>query len=353
MWNRPGKGAAMNPKMKSALSIGFIVVSIAAVIVIAFSNQELGDAWAAISRLNIGWVAGIALCWWVYTFFESFSTWLYLRGQGYRIAVLRMLAITLLGFFYSNITPSAAGGQPMQVNAMRKAGIPVAFGTMAVTIRLIANQMVISIMSLVLLVMNLTFVRNQLNGFMWVVLIGWLINFAVVPLVLMAGFMRKGMQRLAGWVISLGVRLHLVKNRESAENYLMTTLDTYQNAMREMVRSPGRILLQLGGSLISLLGLTGSIIFVYHAFGMSGTPWYRLLTLSCLLFISASYTPLPGASGAQEGGFLVYFQGIFTDGVIGLALLTWRFFTYYLFLLTGVIMVVWEKLLTRKTKRTA
>ena len=114
----------MNPKMKSALSIGFIVVSIAAVIVIAFSNQELGDAWAAISRLNIGWVAGIALCWWVYTFFESFSTWLYLRGQGYRIAVLRMLAITLLGFFYSNITPSAAGGQPMQVNAMRKAGIP-------------------------------------------------------------------------------------------------------------------------------------------------------------------------------------------------------------------------------------
>jgi uncharacterized membrane protein YbhN (UPF0104 family) len=39
--------------------------------------------------------------------------------------------------------------------------------------------------------------------------------------------------------------------------------------------------------------------------------------------------------------------------VIGLALLTWRFFTYYLFLLTGVIMVVWEKLLTRKTKRTA
>ena len=39
-----------------------------------------------------------------------------------------------------------------------------------------------------------------------------------------------------------------------------------------------------------------------------------LLTLSLLLFISASYTPLPGASGAQEGGFLYYFRNIFTGG---------------------------------------
>lgn len=62
---------------------------------------------------------------------------------------------------------------------------------------------------------------------------------------------------------------------------------------------------------------------------------YHVLTVSFLLFVSASYTPLPGASGAQEGGFLVYFGSVFTGGTVSVALLVWRFITYYLCLLVG------------------
>ena len=76
-------------------------------------------------------------------------------------------------------------------------------------------------------------------------------------------------------------------------------------------------------------------LLVYHAMGLSGTPWYQVMTVSFLLFVSASYTPLPGASGAQEGGFLVYFGSIFTGGTVSVALLVWRFITYYLCLIMG------------------
>ena len=72
------------------------------------------------------------------------------------------------------------------------------------------------------------------------------------------------------------------------------------------------------------------------------------LTLSSLLFVSASYTPLPGASGAQEGGFLYYFRNIFSGGTVGLALLTWRFFTYYITLFVGVITLLLEKCIRRR-----
>ena len=66
-------------------------------------------------------------------------------------------------------------------------------------------------------------------------------------------------------------------------------------------------------------------------------PWYRLLTVSYLLFLSASYTPLPGASGAQEGGFAVLFKGIFPDARLFVALLIWRFSTYYLNVIVGAV----------------
>ena len=150
-------------------------------------------------------------------------------------------------------------------------------------------------------------------------------------------------RRLASGLIGLAARIRLVKDREAALEKTYEVLDTYHTAIYDLFRSPAQLLLQCLCSALSMLALTGSIVFVYYAFGLSGTPWYHLLTLGLLLFVSASYTPLPGASGAQEGGFMRYFDGIFPGGTKGLALLIWRFFTYYLFLFVGVITVLLEK----------
>jgi uncharacterized protein (TIRG00374 family) len=146
-------------------------------------------------------------------------------------------------------------------------------------------------------------------------------------------------------------KIHLVRNREAAVSKVTEVLDTYHTALLDLMHSPGQIILQFVCSTVGLLALFGTTVFVYYAFGMSGTPWYHVLTISCLLFVSASYTPLPGASGAQEGGFLLYFAGIFRNGTIGLALLIWRFFTYYLWLIAGVIAVIGEKIIVRKESR--
>ncbi len=346
-------GKRMSPKVKKILSFLFILFSVSVVLIIAFSNKELGNAWDAISRLSLPWIGGLLFCWFVYGFFEALGTWNCLRKRGHGIRPLSVYWTVLIGMYYSNITPSAAGGQPMQINSLRKAGIPVAHGTLALTIRFVSNQFTICMIGLALFLLNRGFVYNQLGGAIWAARIGWLINFASVPLVLLAAFRQKWIKALAAKMICLGARLRLVKNPEKAEEKTYGVLDTYHEALSELVRHPKEILAQLLCSGISLLGLTGSVVFAYYAFGQSGTGWVRVLTLSCLLFVSASYTPLPGASGAQEGGFLLYFRDIFRDGTIGLALLIWRFFTYYLFLITGVFAVLNEKLLLRREIRRA
>lgn len=340
----------MKSGKRNLLSIALILLSVAVVLMIAFSNQELASAWDTIGRLDPVWLLGIFLCWGAYTVFDGMNYWCYLCRQGFSISFFRCVHVALIGFYYSNITPSAAGGQPMQVNSMRKAGIPVGYGTMAVTIRFIANQFIISMMSLVLFTANKDFVFSQLGNVMWIIRIGWLINFAAVPVVILAAFMRGWIQGFAVWIIDRLFSVRLIKNRDIAISKVTEVLDTYQTALRAVIRSPFQIFIQLLCSAFSLLGLTGSVIFVYHAFGMTGTSWMQILTISCLLFVSASYTPLPGASGAQEGGFLVYYKNVFTDGTIGLALLVWRFFTFYLFLITGVFTVIAEKMFRKKSR---
>ena len=333
----------MNPKVKKALSALFILLSVGAVFIIAFGNRELADAWGALGQLHPGWLLGLAGCWASFIFFDALATWYCLRKQGFSIGLFRVLRINIIGLYYSNITPGASGGQPMQVNYLRKAGIPVANGTSAVTIRLIANQFMVCLLSLLFLLFNRTFVYEQLAEAIWFVRVGWVINFAVVPLVLLAAFRGSWIRGLAGGLIGLLARIRLIRDRESAAAKVSEMLDNYYTAIHDLLRSPVQILLQCLFSALSMLSLTGAIVFVYYAFGLSGTSWYQVLTLSLLLFVSASYTPLPGASGAQEGGFMYYFNGVFPGGTKGLALLIWRFFTYYLSLFIGVVMILLEK----------
>ncbi len=342
----------MKVNKRNLISTGLVAASIGAVIYIAFSNRELENAWEALGSLNPLWLLGAFGCWFAYMFFDAFSAWIYLRREGFRISIGRTINATLIGFYYSNITPSSAGGQPMQINSLRKAGIPVGYGTMAVTIRLLCGQFAVSAISLIFWIANREFVQQQLGDALWLARIGWAANFMLVPLGLMAVHQRNLIQRFAHWLIRLGAKIRLVKNPEATMAVTTDVLDTYHTALLTLTRNPGRMLLQVLCSFLSFGGLFSTVFFVYHAFGFSGRPWYQLMTISSLLYVTASFTPLPGASGAQEGGFLLYFQGIIPGDRIGLALLVWRFFTYYLFLIVGVFTVVLDRyLIARDEKR--
>ena len=225
----------MNPKVKKLISVLFIVISVSAVIVIAFSNQEMGDAWGAISRLDIRWLGCIFLCWFAYVLFEAAGTWVYLKRQGFQINLPRVFGSTLIGIYYSNITPGAAGGQPMQVNSLRKAGIPVGYGSLVITVRLVTNQFMVCLLSLVLFLLNRDFVYAQLGGAMWAVRIGWLINFASVPLILSAAFCRKAASSTSGTdakLISQPIRAAQI----ASPSWAYTSARCVRNSAREIIQ---------------------------------------------------------------------------------------------------------------------
>ncbi len=341
----------MKVNWKKLLSLLLVVLSIVLVIWIAFSNNDLENAWDALGKMSPIWIFGIFCCWFAYMFFDAFSYWIYFHSEGFGISLGRCINASLIGFYYSNITPTSAGGQPMLVNSLRMAGVPVGYGTTAATIRFICNQIAISFLSLGFFLFNRDFVNTQLGDVIWLIRIGWVINFSGIPLVLLAAFRRNLIQSIALFFINLATRIHLIKNREAAVASVTNVLDTYHAGMKELLHRPGRILIQILSAAGGIMGLIGSIYFVYHAFGFSGTSWYHLITISFALYVSACYTPLPGASGAQEGGFLLHYKNVIPGEMIGLALLVWRFFTYYMFLLVGVFMVILERIILNREEK--
>lgn len=321
--------------LKKLLNFLLIALPLLMVIIIAFSNSEITNAWDTLFTLRLKWVLAALAGWFAYLFFDAVSFHSFLNRQNFPIPLRFSLYISLIGFYYSNITPGASGGQPMQIYYLNKRKIPVGIASSGISLKFFCSQFMMVFIAAVLWFFNRDFCAAQLGGAKWIILIGGAINFAAVPGILLVALHRPLVQSIVQFLIRAGGKLRLVKNPEQATLHVSAVLDTYHTSILRLGRHPGQILLQLLVSGLSVLGLLSVPVSVYHAFGLGGTPWYQLLTVSFLLFLSVSYTPLPGASGAQEGGFLVFYRGLIPPGTIGLALLVWRFFTYYLFLLVG------------------
>ena len=120
------------------------------------------------------------------------------------------------------------------------------------------------------------------------------------------------------------------------------TKDSFHASIMMMKQHPLDFAVQMLLAAVQLLSHVIVIYFLYHGFHLAGHSYSQLTALALLLYVSAAYTPLPGASGAQEGIFALYFSQVFPDGVRFMALLLWRFFTYYISLIIGAVATVWQ-----------
>lgn len=329
---------------KKLLSVLVIIASVVVVCMIAFNGNELENAWQVLFTLDLRWFLAALGAWFCYLFFDAMCYHVFFHMQGYRTPLASSLYYAIIGFFYSGITPGATGGQPMQVYEMNKRCIPVGVGTSAISVRFLMNQFVMVVMSLILIFTNRSFVAEQLGGVRLIYIAGLSINFIVIPLVLLVVIHKTLIIRICGWFIRLLAKLKLIKDPDSSVEKVTKTLIAYRTSFIDLCKKPLQIILQLIISILSMSGIFMVTYFVYRAFGLHDTPWVQILTVSALLFVSASYMPLPGGSGAQEGGFMVFFRGIFPAGKLGLALLVWRFITYYLFLLIGPLVLIVDSL---------
>ena len=78
---------------------------------------------------------------------------------------------------------------------------------------------------------------------------------------------------------------------------------------------------------------------VYRGLGFSEVTYPTMTLLQGMLSIGVAFVPLPGASIATEGGFYALFTTYFGDFRLA-GMLVWRFLTYYLVILLGLVAVL-------------
>ena len=115
----------MKPRTKKILNFALIFGTLAVVLLIGVNGQEIGDAVTALKSVAPKWLIYCALAYTGFIGSDALSIHYYLRGQGYPISLAYSVYVSICGAYYSNITPGATGGQPMQVYYLTKRDVPL------------------------------------------------------------------------------------------------------------------------------------------------------------------------------------------------------------------------------------
>lgn len=330
----------MKPGMRRILNLILIFGTLAVVLLVGFRGSDFGEAVDALKSVPMNWLMLCLLAYFGYVATDALAVHFFLRRQGCRITVLYALYVAIAGMYYSNITPGATGGQPLQVYYLKKRNVPIGLSTSALLVKLFCFQFMLLVLGSAFWIGHAEFIADNLGKNQWILIVGFVYNAVVVAFLLMVAINRRLVHFLMMLVLKLGTKLHICKNPEQTKIKWEDVLETYHSSIMMLMHRPLDLLVQMliGGAQLMILMLV--IYFLYQGFGLSGATYTQLTAMGIMLYTSASYTPLPGASGAQEGMFAIYFAAIFPDGVRVMALLLWRFFTYYLSLIVGAVATV-------------
>ena len=319
-------------RYKHFLLIIFILVNVA---VIFWTGRQEFTRDQSIESVNMPW-------WLLVPALLSFAIGIFAEIRKYNLLLkhfsgqenLRLARQTVcIGRYYDNITPSAIGGQPMQILHMRKNGIPSATAAMTPVIGFVSTQLAFVLLALITVIFGSHFVLSSavyaaafLGVFLYAFFPCLILFFAIKPAVA---------KKLAVSVLKFLHKIHIVKSVKEAEEKTLGEIEKYATCVKKVFGDKKLILKVMGLSLVYQLGMLSIPFFVITAFG--GGIGYVSATMTAISILAAiAFVPTPGNAGVAEGSFYLVFAAL-PSGSTFWAMLVWRFFTYYIFIAAGAL----------------
>lgn len=180
-------------KKKQRLSIGLLTLGAAALAIFAAATLDAGDVRASLEALMPGWTAAIVGCMLLYYLCDALKYRLITRAFGCAQPLGDSIDVSMIGFFYSAVTPAAAGGQPFQVLHMHRRGIPT--GTATSVICTVYSLWNIALVSLGIVGMCLCGGKLAAQSAAWipVLALGLFVHAGLLSLVLLSAIFPKPM----------------------------------------------------------------------------------------------------------------------------------------------------------------
>lgn len=215
--------------------------------------------------------------------------------------------------FVNRVSPSNVGGMALNVRYLQKCGVEPSAGVAAVGVNALGGALV----HFALLAVFLTWAGRSLSGSFS------LPSSSTVLLV------------LAVVAAVVGIVMATRQGRRFAARKVLPGMKTSLANLRQVARSPAKLALLFGGSVMVTLAYTGGLAASLQAFG-GGASIAEIGAVYLGASIIAAASPTPGGLGALEAALVAGLTGLgISAGVAVSAVLAYRLATYWLPVVPG------------------
>lgn len=323
----------MKNKINGKIIFNSVVFAMSGALLVYFclSKNGLSDLIKNAHNFNLLWLGIAILTHLTNIFIDAFLILKFTKGSGNKYTFKRAIKTCMVGQFFSAITPGASGGQPMQIYMMSKQKIDPGTATSCLMQKFLVYQISLSIYSAVAIIIRFNFFNNMLNKVMWLAaLVGFLSQVFIIFLILMFSFHRRLTRRIILILFKVLYKLHLNKDPDRSIEKLEEQLQSFHSGNKELIKNKKFLLETFALTMIQLTVIFLVPYCIYRSFNLSGARIIDMVCSQSFVSMTSSLVPLPGAAGASEGSFLVFFANFFTEETLKPSVLLWRFITYYL-----------------------
>ena len=333
----------------------FLVALLGLTIWAVFKDQDFGVILHTLSQIAPGFLLAGFILVIVYVCRESVIIKYLLSTVQIKVPLFNCIRYSFVGFFYSCITPSATGGQPMQIYFMKKEDIPVPIATVILLVVPISYKFVLVVVGIGLWLFAGGFLAEYVAEARWVFYLGILLNVGCVILMCVVVFHPSFAKKTLILGAKLLERIHILKHKEERLDKIERSMNHYHEAAEFMSSHWGMIARVFVITVVQRFAMYAVTYFVYRAFSLNSMNFFEVMFLQAVISVSVDMLPLPGGMGISEGLFMVIFKKVFGEALLIPGLILSRGLGYYseLFLsaiFTLVAVVVFQVREHKKSK---
>ncbi len=275
----------------------------------------------------------------VYVCSESVIIKYLLHTVHIKVPLFNCIRYSFVGFFYSCITPSATGGQPMQIYYMKKQKIDIPTATIILMLVTIEYKFVLVFVGMALVIFGQGLLHTLTGEVQFYLYLGIGLNVFCVSFMSLLVFMPHTAKFLITKGFSLLKKLHLMKEKNNRAERLENSMEVYKGASVYLKNNKMAIFNTTLISFVQRFFLFFITYVVYRSFGLNTENAVTITLLQSIISISVDMLPLPGGMGISERLYLLIFSPIFGGITAATAsMLVSRGFSYYvLIIISGIV----------------
>ncbi|MCI8490377.1 MAG: flippase-like domain-containing protein [Lachnospiraceae bacterium] len=322
---------------KNILSIFFFLALMLLTFYTIFHGNNMYYVWQEVKKLDPVYLFFACLTGIFFVSAEGMMIWYLLRALQCRISVFACIRYSFIGFFYSGITPSATGGQPMQLYYMKKAGLRISDSTVVLMTVALIYKLVLVLLGIGILIFWYPSLCLYLKEYLYLYFLGLFLNTALVAVLLFIMISPGCFEKIVTAGEMLLQKLHILKPSETRREKLFEMADSYHKAVVFFLQHKRHIAVVTLFTFVQRFSVFFLTWLIYKGMHLSGHSMMAVMMIQATVYIAVDMLPLPGGQGITELMYKTVYAVIFPGACLTASMCVTRSINFYFLLVVSAL----------------